>query len=129
MFRPTRFVLALLVAVSLVGCSGSDDDDAGPAAADPAIDDPAGDGPTEDDAAGDDPTGDDPAAPNEPADIARRLYGAARRRGRWKDATIGAAARLEGCVLVTDDERFGQRAAELGVTVASCAEAFADLVP
>ena len=48
------------------------------------------------------------------------------KRGR-KDAAIGEVALLEGCVLVTDDREFGDRAARLGVTVLSCADAFSGL--
>ena len=68
-----------------------------------------------------------PAA--DPSDAARRLRARARRAEKWKDVTIGEAAEREGCTLVTDDKRFRQRLAELGVPVLSCHEAFAELIP
>ena len=61
------------------------------------------------------------------AGTARRHRGASRAPRRWKDATIGEVAHLEGCVLVTDDKGFRDEAAGLGVPVLSCAEAFSDL--
>ena len=63
------------------------------------------------------------------ADIVHRLRGTARRPAKWKDAAIGEVADLEGCILVTDDRRFRQRAAELGVAAFSCEEAFSELLP
>ena len=58
---------------------------------------------------------------------ARTPPGAVHPPARSKDAAIGEVARREGCTLVTDDRAFGRLAVARGVTVLSCAEAFAGL--
>ena len=57
----------------------------------------------------------------------RPFHGPSRKPGAWKDAALAEVAAREGCIVVTDDKRFRERAARLGLSVSSCAEAFAGL--